>query len=275
MASDNQQQYTMGRSEHETQRLIAQSHLYENITMRFLASTGIAPGMKILDLGSGAGDVAIAAANLVGAKGQVVGIEINPEIVQSATTRVQADGYSNIVFRQGDLNTIEIEDDFDAVIGRLVLMYLKDPATTLKRVATNLKSGAIVAIQETELNIYLSVKHPDTPLTNQLVDWGLEVFKRSGANIGMGFDLFKTFIDAGLPEPTLHLEAPMGCSESWPGIDYLAASFRSMQPLLEKFGIVTAEQLDVDTLAERIRVEITTTKRPLLLPPHIAANTVV
>ena len=46
--------YTMGRSEGETERLISQSLLYEGITLRFFREAGIAPGMKVLDVGSGA-----------------------------------------------------------------------------------------------------------------------------------------------------------------------------------------------------------------------------
>ena len=63
--------YTMGRSQEETERLIQQSGLYEEITQRFLRDAGLFPGMKVLDIGSGAGDVAFAAAELVGSDGKL------------------------------------------------------------------------------------------------------------------------------------------------------------------------------------------------------------
>ena len=43
--------------------------------------------------------------------------------------------------------------------------------------------------------------NPDTPLDNKLVEWGLEVFKRSWANIGMGLELQRAFVEVGLPSP--------------------------------------------------------------------------
>ena len=265
--------YTMGRSEHETLRLINQARLYENITIRFFNAAGIGNGMKVLDIGSGAGDVAMAAAALVGRDGHVVGVDMNPDILNSAQARVESSGYSNIEFRAGNIDEIKLEDDFDAVVGRLVLMYLKQPETTLKHVASCVKPGGIVAFQEAELEIYRSMKHEDTPVANQLIDWCLAVFQGTGANVGMGFDTHQTFVNAGLPAPELHFEAPMGCSESWIGIDYIAAGFKSLLPAIVNLNIATAEQIDVDTLADRLRAEIAASKRPLILPPHVLAHT--
>ena len=58
--------YLMGRSEAETRRLMAQHRLYGPFTRRLLEDAGIEEGMKVLDVGSGAGDVALLAAELVG-----------------------------------------------------------------------------------------------------------------------------------------------------------------------------------------------------------------
>ena len=68
-------------------------------------------------------------------------------------------------------------------------MYLADPAEALKGFIAHLRPGGIVAFQEAEMTLYETIAHPDTPVVNQLVDWGLEVLRRSGANIGMGLEL--------------------------------------------------------------------------------------
>ena len=52
--------YTLGRSDAETQRLILQHQIYGPLTRQFLVGAGIGAGMKVLDLGCGAGDVAAA-----------------------------------------------------------------------------------------------------------------------------------------------------------------------------------------------------------------------
>jgi hypothetical protein len=150
-------------------------------------------------------------------------------------------------------------------------MYMADPADALGHLATHLRPGGIAAFQEVDFTPYNAVLHPDTPLANKLIGWGRTVFERSGAHLEMGMDLYKAFVNAGLPEPTLHFEAPMGGPEDWPGYEYLTNSFRSLVPLLEAYGIATTDEVDIDTLAERIQVEVATSKRPIMLPPHITA----
>ena len=269
--SSSDRAYTMGRSKEETERLIQQSGLYEDITGRLLRDAGLFTGMKVLDIGSGAGDVAFAAAELVGSEGEVLGVDMNPEILETARTRAQAAGLTNVQFVAGDAQTLGLPNDFDALIGRLVLMYLPDPVATLKQLATHLRPGGIVAFQEVDFTTYSSIARPDTPMMNQLAEWGVEVFRRSGANVGMGLDLYSTFVDAGLPEPSLQYTAPVGGPEAWIGYQFIANAFRSILPLLERFGIATAEEVDLETLAQQLRAEVVASKRPLILPPHITA----
>ena len=264
-------QYTMGRSETETRRLIEQSQLYDGVTRRFLNAAGIEKGMKVLDIGSGAGDVALTLAEFVGNDGSVVGVDVNAEILETARGRAETAGITNVEFIAGDARTLDLPDDFDAIVGRLVLMYMADPGDALKQLATRLRPGGIVAFQEIELTFYRALAHPDTPLVNKLTAGAIAVFEQSGAHIGMGLHLYRAFVDAGLPEPTLHFETPMGGPAAWPGYEFLANSIRSILPLMEKYGIATAEEVEVDTLAERLRAEVVAAKRPLLLPPHITA----
>ena len=264
-------QYTMGRSEAETRRLIEQSQLYDGVTRRFLNAAGIGKGMKVLDIGSGAGDVALTLAEFVGNDGSVVGVDVNAEILETARSRAETAGITNVEFIAGDARTLDLPDDFDAIVGRLVLMYMAEPGDALKQLATRLRPGGIVAFQEIELTFYRALAHPDTPLVNKLTAGAIAVFEQSGAHIGMGIHLYRAFVDAGLPEPTLHFETPMGGPAAWPGYEFLANSIRSILPLMEKYGIATAEEVDVETLAERLRAEVVAAKRPLLLPPHITA----
>ena len=121
--------YTMGRSKGEEERLIQQSQLYNALTWGFLKEAGLSSGMKVLDIGSGTGDVAMTAAELVGQEGAVVGVDLNAEILETARTRAREAGLSNLEFIVGDARTLDLGGDFDALIGRLVLMYMSDPWT--------------------------------------------------------------------------------------------------------------------------------------------------
>src|SRR5262245_58873988 len=88
----------------EDERLIAQAQRFYPRTRRLLGQAGLRPGMRVLDLGSGSGNVARLAAELVGAEGTVVGFERDPAAVELARHRTQA---ANVVFRVGDVATLE------------------------------------------------------------------------------------------------------------------------------------------------------------------------
>src|SRR4051794_41810985 len=100
-AQTNGDTYWLGRSEAEEQRLKRQAALHAPMTRRLFEAAGIGPGMKVLDLGSGAGDVAMLAARMVGPTGSVVGVDINPVVLEAAQRRVRAAGNANNTFVAG------------------------------------------------------------------------------------------------------------------------------------------------------------------------------
>ena len=271
----NDPRYTMGRDREETDRLIQQSRLYDGLTRRLFHEAGIGRGMTVVDIGSGAGDVSLILAELVGPGGKVIGVDSNAEILETARVRANEAGFSNVEFLAGDARALELDVTVDAIVGRLVLMYMADPAAALKHLTRCLRPGGIVAFEEVDFTFYRSSARPDTPLMNSLAEWLLAVFERSGAHMTMGGDLYRTFIKAGLPEPVLQFEAPMGGSETWAGYPYIANSFRSLLPLLEEFGIATAEEVAVDTLAARVRQEVEASQHPVVLAPHVTAWTML
>ena len=264
--------YTLGRTSHETTRLIEQSRIYGESTTRLCKRAGIAEGMWVLEIGSGAGDVALTLADLVGPTGKVIGVDVNAAILDSARQRATDASMRNVEFVAGDARTFEFPDKFDAIVGRFVLMYMADPREAFTRLITHLKPGGIAAFQEPEYTLYPSLLHPDTPLVNQLIEWILDVFEHSCAHLDMGIGLYRAFVDAGLPPPAMHLESPIGAAKTWAGYRYMATIFQSLLPLLEKYGLATSEQVGVDTLTERLRHEVLVSKRPFFLPPHITAH---
>ena len=263
--------YTLGRTSHETTRLIEQSRIYGPSTQRLCERAGITKGMRILEIGSGAGDVALMLAERVGPTGQVVGVDVNPSILDTARQRAADAGIQNVEFIAGDARTLTFSDTFDAIVGRFVLMYMANPRKAFAKLITHLKPYGIVAFQEPEYTLYPALLHPDTPLINQLIQWILGVFEHSGAHLDMGIGLYRAFVDAGLPPPRMHLESPIGAAETWAGYRYMATIFQSLLPLLEKYRLATAEQVDVDTLAARLRQEVLASKRPFFLPLHVTA----
>ena len=105
------------------------------------------------------------------------------------------------------------------------------------------------------------------------IDWFFDVFQQAGVHLGMGLDLNRVFVEAGLPEPVMHLEAPLSGDATWDGIAQVEQALRSILPLIEEYGIASREEVDIDTWSDRIRQEIATAKRPAVMAPHVTAWT--
>jgi SAM-dependent methyltransferase len=264
-AVDPSDSYALGRSTAETRRLIRQAQIYGPITRQFLVSAGIGTGMKVLDVGSGAGDVALLLADLVGPRGGVVGVEMNPVILETARARVDAVGWTNVTFLDGDVTSVALEDDFDAVVGRWVLMYLPDPVAVLRRLLGRLRPGGIVAFQENDFT-YPPTTFPPAHLHQQVMRWTTPPPGSPGPDQQMGSKLYRTYLDAGLPEPQLRLDTPVGGGEDWPGYAYVADTVRSLLPMMEQMGVVSAEDVDIETLADRLRAEALELRGVQMLP---------
>ncbi|MBV9289859.1 MAG: class I SAM-dependent methyltransferase [Hyphomicrobiales bacterium] len=263
----NPSEYAFADRGHEQRRLASQAELFGPLTERVFREAGVGAGMRVLDLGSGAGDVAMLAARLVGPEGEVVGIERDPEAVASATARVAQAGFSNIRFVQGDVQALQgIAGGFDAAVGRLVLMYLPDPAAALRRVVELVQPGGLVCIQEGDMAYDWAA--PMTPLWVQIRAWFLTTLERAKASARMGLSLYATYVAAGLPGPELRLECALGGGDmAWAWANVM----RGVLPLMERLGVTTAAELAAETLADRLQDELRAAKGVVISPPLIAA----
>src|SRR2546422_11760618 len=103
-ASSPTSDYALGNTDAEHERLIRQAARVAPTTERLFREAGIGPGQRVLDIGSGVGDVAMLAARLVGPLGKVVGVERDPKSIAMARARVTEVGLHNVRFFQSDVS---------------------------------------------------------------------------------------------------------------------------------------------------------------------------
>jgi ubiquinone/menaquinone biosynthesis C-methylase UbiE len=248
--------YAFGHSEAETRRLQAQSRLFSSTARRLLEEAGITAGMRVLDVGSGAGDVALLAADLVGPGGEVIGVDANPVILETARARAQEAGLANVSFLEGDITSTVPDGPFDVAVGRCVLFFLADPAAALRRVVGTVRPGGAVAFQEPGNATLRPDALPPSPLLDQAWTWILEAYRRAGLDSRMGLRLFPLFAEAGLPAPRMRLDAAVGGGSNWEGYDYIAETLRAILPLIVTHGVATAEEVGTDSFGARLREEV-------------------
>jgi ubiquinone/menaquinone biosynthesis C-methylase UbiE len=263
--------YALGYSESEFKRLEFQGDFFRDLTENVLRRAGIAPGMSVLDIGSGVGDVALLAAELVGPSGAVLGLDRSEEAAGVARRRAAASGLDWARFEATELDVFAARHKFDAVIGRLILAYLPDPVATLRRLCRHLRPGGIVAFQEMMTPLARSI--PEGPEFRRCRTWILATLERAGFELDMGGKLFATFLAAGLPAPDTIAAARVEGGADSQVYDYLAGTLRSLLPMAERVGVATAAEVDIDGAADRLRREAAESDACLMVPPLVGAWT--
>lgn len=263
--------YPLGYSELEARRLAEQGALLEDLTADVFHRAGLRQGMTVLDIGCGVGDVTLLTARLVGTKGAVLGIDRAASSVQTARGRATALGVAHAHFEQADLASFETDQTFDALVGRLVLLYLPDPGGTLKRLSQYLRPGGIVAFQEFDMTATSQV--PVGELFVKLRSWLLAAFTAAGAQLDMGTKLYSSFLRAGFPPPDMTAATLVACGPATMGYEYTVGVLRSLLPLIERTGIASAAEIDIDTLAARLHEDALIHERVMFLPRVVGAWT--
>lgn len=228
------------------------NEIARHLTHRLLADAGMRAGMHVLDVGCGLGDLTLMAAEMVGDSGRVIGIDVNEAALDGARQRVRERGLEVVSFARHDVNTMAVElGPFDAIIGRRVLMYQRDAVATLATLTNALRPGGLMVFQELD-STAMPICRPAMPLHERVHGWMWQTVDREGADTRMGLALAPALAEAGLIVERVRAEATvLSPAQSHP----IGAIARAMLPRIAAAGVATAEEVDVETLDDRLAAE--------------------
>lgn len=247
-------EYALGHSERELDRLGFQGKLLAPFTRQLFSQAGLGPGMHVLDVGCGSGDVSFVAADLVGERGHTIGVDRSAAALHRAKARALRRNCSNLTFVEGDPALMQFDQQFDAIVGRFVLMYQTDPVESLRQLARHLRPGGLMVFQELDTTACRSF--PRAPSYDRAASWLTDALRGTGAWPKLGLQLHSVFTDSGLPAPLMRMDAIVSGDAEGPACVLLAEAVRSLLPTLEKLNIALPEEVDVDNLTNRIREEV-------------------
>ena len=258
--------YVLGSSDQEIERLDRQSASIEAATRLLLRAAGITPGMRVLDLGTGVGHVAMLVADLVGPQGCVVGIDTSARLLDVAAAR--ASTRSQLHFVEGDVRSWRDTEPFDAIVGRLILFHLADPVSVLRHHAASLRpAGLLLAL---DFDLGASRAEPDLPMVSDALGWVKAAFRSAGASPAIGARLALLLAHAGLADVQgFGIQGYIAPGDpSGPAL--LSGVVRTLAPQIVATGLATPEQIGIDTLEARL-ADAVQASGSVVLPPTLAA----
>jgi SAM-dependent methyltransferase len=203
----------------ERDRLTALESLFDDSSRRFLAGLGVGAGWRCLEVGCGAGSIAVWLAGQVGATGRVLATDLD-------TRHIDGDGLANLEVLTHDVVADPLDEcAFDLIHARAVLVHLPDRQLVLKRLVSALRPGGWLLIEDVDfggatssmLAQYVSAADPAPAATQRIYEAFAAVFAANGADPSYGTHLTGTLVSAGLANVGAELHAPVasGGSEQW------------------------------------------------------------
>jgi 2-polyprenyl-3-methyl-5-hydroxy-6-metoxy-1,4-benzoquinol methylase len=262
-AATGRNAYPLGHSKREIMRLADQARMNDPITRSFLVDSGICPGMRVLEVGCAAGHFTYLLADIVGPAGEVIGVDRAADAVAAAREGAELRALTNVSFHQGDPSEMTFDRPFDAVAARWVIMFIPDKVEFIRKLSGHLRPGGIMFFQEVDRTAARS--HPPAPLYDTVCQWVTNALIANGDEVSLGSKLFGVFVAAGLPPPLMRVQALIGGGKNFENeLWQLAELLRPLIPAMEKHGVVTAAQIGIDDLSDRLLAEAIATNSVLV-----------
>jgi len=242
--------YLMGIGDAAFERLKLQGAYLEPMTRRLIREAGIGPGMRVLDIGCGGGDVSMLLAEAVGSSGHVVAIDREERTMGLASARAQQAGLDRIEFVLTTDEEFTGFAPFDAAVGRYVLFHQPDPAAMIRRAAAAVRPGGVVAFHEMVVSAE-ALAIPPLELWTRLARSAYGAARAGLPSPDAGGRLTPLFEDAGLPAPQVFHECLAGGPESLM-IPWLIMSYQALLPIIDRKGLERADVGEMDSLQDRL-----------------------
>src|SRR5215470_8751921 len=146
-APESQSSYVLRTGAEGAQRLRLIARAKWPTTRILLGRAGLRRGMRCLDVGCGAGDVTLEMARVVGDEGEVIGIDADPLVLESARAEAERRAVK-ASFRVGDATQIGESPVYDLVFARFVLTHLTHPEVALQSMMTATRPGGVIVVED-------------------------------------------------------------------------------------------------------------------------------
>jgi SAM-dependent methyltransferase len=159
---------------------------------------------------------------------------------------------------------------FDAVIGRHILIHVPDPQSTLRQVYDLLHTGGVAAFHECDF-LLIHNSYPPCPLHDRIIHVFHRILSRDGG-AGIGTRMFHLMVETGFMTPDCRVEYPLDGGPDSSFYEWFAESYRSVYPALQAKGLLEeGDWSDLDALEGVLREEAVSKRASFAAAPMIGA----
>lgn len=233
--------YILGRSAVEYERLRAQARVWEAATGRLLDQVELGSGARCVDAGCGPGETMRLMAQRVGPAGQVVGLDVDGTLGDQALAALHAAGHHQCRFELVDVERTDWVPDapVDLVFARLLLFHVSDPVAVLRRAWDWVGPGGHLVVQDYDLRTVAVLPALDT--VEEFTRVAVRATVEAGRDIHIGQRLPLLFAQAGIGAPD-GIDVAGRLEPLSTGHALLAGVHRSIQPFAVSLGLTTPER---------------------------------
>ncbi len=229
-------------AERETaQRFSSLESLYDPLTTRHLAATGIEPGWRCWEIGGGSGSIGLWLSDRIGPEGHVLMTDIDPRFLAEK-------GRSNLEVRRHDVALDPLPDSaFDLIHTRLVLIHVRQREATIARLVTALKPGGWLVVEDYDTMIidraFPCSNVDDAEIARKCFRALRTLMELRGMDMSWGRSLYAHLDATGLinVEADAHFEFRRGGS---PGAQLDKANLSQVRDQLLVERLLTSDELD-------------------------------
>ncbi len=175
-------------------------------TQPLLRVAGLRAGMRCLDVGCGSGDVTLKMAALVGAEGNVVGVDRDQSILQFACQEAERQDLP-VTFRRLDTEELAEESVYDLVFARYLLSHLPRPQRAVELMVRALRPGGRLVLEDVFFPGHIC--YPPNAAFNRYVElYQAVASEKEGGDAAIGVRLLGMALEAGLVEVRVGLVVP-------------------------------------------------------------------
>lgn len=245
-------EYVLGTQDDELRRLGFQHAVWGEQTARLWQVAGFAPGYQLLDLGCGPGYATADLAQLVGATGTVMGVDVSERFLSALEALVAARRLANVRWKHGDAAGIPLADgSVSGVFARWVLSFTSDPAAVVHEAARVLAPGGSLAVLD-YANYRAFSMAPGSEAVDRVIHATDDSIRDRGGDFNVGRRLPSLMRQAGLEvthlEPVTRIARPGSALWEWP-----ASFFANYLPVLESRALITAAEREAFEIVWRER----------------------